>query len=950
MKSKPGLITSYLYSMSLTIILFFLLVGYLLINDEFSKFHKESAETRIHAIESQKILIKNEVDKLVDYIHYKKSLAEERLRKEVKNRTYEALQMATYIYKQNSEKPINVIETMIHDALYAISWDQDRGYYFAEDMDGTELVNRNNPDLEGINILDIQDSNGTYLVREIIAVARSKKGEGFCSYYWNKPGHPGVLVPKISYVKYFQPLDWVIGTGKYLQDEEDVVKKEIMARIREISKTTSGFSLRYGTWQGRNLLDSTNESSVLHSLDQANINTVEKLIANARSGGGFISDNRPAPENQPAATKISYSQAISDWQWYIGAEINLQKIERTIKLSQMRLKKETKKEIIQISLALLFLLICAYIIARVLTGKIKKNIAIFNNFFTTAATQATKLNQEDISFIEFNKLATSANTMIEKRLKAEQALKESESRFFRVIENAHIPMVITCDNEQIEFLNRKFIKTFGYTLDDIPTLDKWWVNAYPDINYRKKAQKTWFTELEKMATGKQLIRNQTWDVTCKDGSVREIEFIFTPVGLHGLITFHDYTDENQAAREKKRLEKELHQAQKMEAIGLLAGGVAHDLNNILSGVTSYPELLLMRLPEDSNLRRPLETILKSGQRAAEVVSDLLTIARGAANKKESTDLHQIINEYLNSPEHEKTLRENPELTLTTEFAKDLPNIFGSPIHVKKCLMNLIINSAEAIVNEGKIEISTHTLKPDDPLINKLSLTPGKYTILRVRDNGHGISKNDIEHIFEPFYSKKIMGKSGSGLGLAVVWNTMLEHGGRVTVQSDRQGSTFDLYFPATSEKADPRPMETPLPEIKGKQEKILVVDDEPLQLEVARQILEELNYQVETVSSGEEAIEWLQTQAADLIILDMIMDPGINGRETFAQIKNLRPRQKAIIASGFSENEEIKEAQKIGAGTFIKKPYSIEELGLAVKQKLAEKKENLRHERVIDSS
>ncbi|MEA3333935.1 MAG: cache domain-containing protein [Pseudomonadota bacterium] len=942
MKNKPSLTTTYLYSMSLTIILFFLLVGYLLVNDEFKNFHKESAETRTHAIESQKTLIKKEVEKLVDYIHYKKSLAEERVRKKVKNRAYEAHQMATYIYKQNSDKPLNVIKTMIHDALFAISWDRGRGYYFAEDMDGTELVNRNNPNLEGINILDIQDSNGTYLVREIIAVARSKKGEGFCSYYWNKPGHPGILVPTISYVRYFQPLDWVIGTGKYLKDEENAVKKETLARIREISKTTSGFSLRFGNWQSRNLLNPTNENQASQSLDPEEIKTVEKLIANARSGGGFINNNRPVAENRSAVSEIIYSQAISDWQWYVGAVIDLQKIEKAIKLSQIRLKKETRKKIIQIALALLFLLICAYSIARVLSLKIKKDIALFDNFFTTAATQASKLNRKDISFVEFNKLAISANTMIEERLKAEQALKESENRFSQVIENAHIPMGITRDNGETEFLNRKFTQTFGYTLDDIPTMDKWWEKAYPDINYRKEVQKTWFSKLDKVTAREPFEPvTQIRNVTCKDGSIREIKFHYTPVGRHGLVTFHDYTDENRAAREKKRLEKELNQAQKMEAIGLLAGGVAHDLNNILSGVTSYPELLLMRLPEDSNLRQPLKTILKSGQRAAEVVSDLLTIARGAANKKESINLHQVINEYLTSPEHEKTLRENPKLTLTTKFGQDLHHIFGSQIHIRKCLMNLIINSAEAIVNEGEIEISTHTLKPDDPLINKLSLTPGEHTILRVKDNGPGISENDIEHIFEPFYSKKIMGKSGSGLGLAVVWNTMQDHDGRVTVQSDGQGSTFNLYFPATREKANPRPNEVPLPEIKGKHEKILVVDDEPLQQEVARLILEELNYKVETVSSGEEAIKWLQTQAADLIILDMIMDPGISGRETFAQIKNLRPQQKAIIASGFSENEEIKEAQKIGAGTFVKKPYSIEELGLAVKQELTGKKEEL---------
>ena len=421
--------TTYFYGMSLVIILFFLL-GYLLINDEVNKFHKESVETRSRAIESQKALIKNRVEKVVDYIHYKKSLAEERLREEVKNRTYEAHQMATFIYEQNSGKPLAEIKTLIHDALYAVSWDRNKGYYFAEDMNGTEMVNRNNPDLEGVNILNLQDSNGTYLVREIIAVAGSEKGEGFCSYYWNKPGHPKVLVPKISYVKYFRPLDWVIGTGKYLEDEKKAIKEETLARIKEINKTT-GTSLLVGTWQGRDLLDSTNKSPAIPASDQANTNTIKKLIATARSGGGFISDSRPTSKNKPAIAKVSYSQAIADWHWYIGAVIDLRGIEKSIEISLSALKEDIRKKIIQIALAFFFLLICTYFISRRLTDKIKKDITLFDNFFTATATQTTKLNQEKISFIEFNKLAVSANTMIEKRLKTEQALQESKIRATR---------------------------------------------------------------------------------------------------------------------------------------------------------------------------------------------------------------------------------------------------------------------------------------------------------------------------------------------------------------------------------------------------------------------------------------------------------------------------------------------------------------------------------------
>jgi PAS domain S-box-containing protein len=497
-----------------------------------------------------------------------------------------------------------------------------------------------------------------------------------------------------------------------------------------------------------------------------------------------------------------------------------------------------------------------------------------------------------------------------------------------------------CDkNGRTEFLNRRFTETFGYAIDDIPTMMIWWQKAYPDDNYRQKAVYLWHKDTQRVTAG-EVIQSRLWFVTCKNGSTREVKFNFTPIDQRYLITLHDCTEENRIARERTRLEKELNQAQKMESIGLLAGGVAHDLNNILSGIISYPEIILMRLPENSDLHKPLTTILQSGRRAAEIVNDLLTIARGVANKKERRDLHQIISEYLESPEYIELIKRHPEITLKTDFADNLPHILCSAVHVKKCLMNLINNSAEAIDKNGTIEITTSSLRPESPDVNQLGLKPGGYICLSINDDGPGVSDNDIEHIFEPFYSKKTMGKSGSGLGLAVVWNTMQDHNGRVTVMNCDIGIKFDLYFPTTEESDTPdlEKNRVSLTEFNGKQEKILIVDDEPLQREVARQILEELNYEVDDVSSGEEAIAWCKNNHADLIILDMIMEPGINGCETFTQIKGLRPKQKAIICSGFAANDAVEETLCNGAGSFVKKPYSIAELGTAVKQELG--KEN----------
>ncbi len=932
MKRKPGLISSYLYSMAFIIILFFLIIGALLISDEFKKFQQESKVTRIRAITEQRELIKNEVEQIVDYINYKKSLAEKRLRNLVKTRTYEALQIAGFIYKKNQALPASKIAGLIHDALYAISWDHGRGYYFAEDINGIELINRNNPEFEGTNIINLQDSNGTYIVRNIIKVASSTKGEGFCSYYWNQPENPDVLEEKISYVKFFKPLNWVIGNGKYLHAEKEKIKSEIVNRVKRINKNSRSH-LILGDWNGQNLLTTTDKPAT-HSL-QPTDKIINQLIVTARAGGGFINTQSSDSKNVTTITKLRYCLPIADWQWFVGSEIDLGKTERLIAANLERLQKELQKKIIHISIALIFLLLCSYLIARLLSQKIKKNVSLFENFFESSAVQATIMDPEELSFVEFKRLANSANTMIKKRLKSEHELKKSEDRFFQVVENAHIAMGI-CDNDgRTEFLNRQFTKTFGYTINDIPTMMIWWQKAYPDSDYRQKAIDLWHKDIKRVVAG-EIVQSRLWFINCKNGSTREVKFNFTPIDQRYLITLHDCTEENRIARERTRLEKELNQAQKMESIGLLAGGVAHDLNNILSGIISYPELMLLRLPKESDLRKPLTTILQSGQRAAEIVNDLLTIARGVANKKERRDLHHIINEYLESPEYFELMKGHLEITLKTAFADNIPQILCSAVHVKKCLMNLINNSAEAIDKNGTIEIVTSTLRPNSPSVNQLGLRPGRYVCLSINDDGPGVSDEDIEHIFEPFYSKKIMGKSGSGLGLAVVWNTMHDHNGRVTVTNCDSGIRFDLYFP-TAEKSDAPAFEknmTSLTELNGNLEKILIVDDEPLQREVARHILEELNYEVVDVSSGEEAIVWCRDNRADLIILDMMMEPGINGRETFTQIKECRPKQKAIICSGFSANDAVEETLCNGAGSYIKKPYSIAELGTAVKNEL----------------
>jgi len=249
---------------------------------------------------------------------------------------------------------------------------------------------------------------------------------------------------------------------------------------------------------------------------------------------------------------------------------------------------------------------------------------------------------------------------------------------------------------------------------------------------------------------------------------------------------------------------------------------------------------------------------------------------------------------------------------------------------------LVTNAAEAISGEGEINISTSNLYIDRPIKGYDIVKEGDYVVLTLSDNGAGISSTDLEKIFEPFYTKKVMGKSGTGLGLAVVWGTVKDHNGYIDIEStERGGTTFNLYFPVTREKAEKASASPSVREYMGNGEEILVIDDVEDQRKIATGLLSKLGYFVEVVSSGEEAVAYMKNHSPDLLILDMIMDPGMDGLDTYKKILELKPGQKAIVASGFSETDRVRKTQALGAGQYVKKPYTLENIGLAVKTELS---------------
>ncbi|MDJ0814870.1 MAG: response regulator [Desulfobacterales bacterium] len=544
------------------------------------------------------------------------------------------------------------------------------------------------------------------------------------------------------------------------------------------------------------------------------------------------------------------------------------------------------------------------------------------------------LRQSDMSLLMgvASQLAISiANAMTFEKLHA------SEQKYRELVENAN-SIILRVDSEgKITYFNEFAQRFFGYTEKEL--IGK---NASRIVMPASGPDQLDFRELihalREDPTRQMVSENET---RIRSNEVVWVTWTFKPIFndpgsiIEVLCIGNDITDLRRASQEKEELRSQLQRAQKMEAIGTLAGGVAHDLNNILSGIVSYPELLLMDLKADSPLRKPILTIQKSGEKAAAIVQDLLTLARRGVEATEVVNLNLIASEYLLSPEHAKLELNHPNVTIEKHLDPDLLNILGSPVHLSKTVMNLVSNAAEAMLDGGTIFLSTENRHIEKAVSGFDDIDKGDYATLTVKDTGIGISPEDIERIFEPFYTKKTMGRSGTGLGMAVVWGTVKDHRGYIDITSlEGQGTQIVLYFPVTRKLFYPEVEIASIQDLMGNGESILVVDDIESQRQIAAEMLEKLGYRVRTVSSGEEAIEYIQNKTTDLLILDMIMEPGIDGLETYREILKIRPEQKSIIASGYSESIRVKEALQLGAGAYVKKPYLMENIGRAIRAEL----------------
>jgi len=845
-------------------------------------------------------------------------------------------------------------------------------YVVVNTMDGSILAHDKTRNI-GKNMWAFEDANGVKAIQEAVKVSRQAEG-GFVRYVGSiRPttGEPG---RKITYAQNVPEWGWVVSTGVYLDDIEMAAAQNRANLVRNLKKDFGGITFVLVLALGISLLF----TRLLSGRMKANFTTLNKFFISAASRTSQIDSSKlyfkefqdlALPLNEMVGAVQEANEQLRMQQEHLETEVN----KRTDELAREFERQKQIQEELRESEATLK---SVFLAAPVGIGMVADRILLQANSRLCEITgyaneemigQSARMlypTDEDFEYVgrekyqqikqmgtgtvetrwqhksgEIIDLLLSSTPLnlenwsegvtftaldITERKQSLPALRKSEEKFRNIFENLMDVYFETTLEGEIKNCSPSAEATSGWAAGEL-------IGQQVDMLYNNPGDRELLLQ-EIQQSGS--VRSFEMLFQKKNGDVYDVSInadIYThddgqPAGLVG--TIRDVT-------RQKELENKLQRSKKMESLGVMAGGIAHDLNNILSGIVSYPDLLLMDLDLDSPMRRPVEVIRDSGRRASEVVADLLTIAKGVAAGKEVTNLNTLVYEYFESAEYQQLSKDHPGVDFQRNLDAELLNIRCSSPHMKKILMNLVSNAVEAIQRKGQVGIKTTNRYLDKPLRGYEDIQIGEYVLLRVSDSGGGISREDLDRIFEPFYTKKVMGRSGTGLGLAVVWNTVQDHDGYINVASSRMGTVFELYFPVTRELSAPNAEQVSLHEYLGNGERILVVDDEASQREVACHLLKKLNYTAVSVSSGEEALVYLKSRAVDLLVLDMIMPPGINGRETFARAREIRPDQRAIIASGFAATEEVKAAQALGAGDYLKKPYTLEKIGMAIKAELA---------------
>ncbi|WP_051327433.1 cache domain-containing protein [Desulfatibacillum aliphaticivorans] len=1034
-----------------------------LVYSDYTSFKDQSVIMRQEFMDQQKDLLSSKVSEVRDYIDYNGNLTEKRLKDSLQSHVNDAHHIASGLYNEYAaSEPTEKVQKMIKEALRPIRFNQGRGYYFAFNLDGVEELFADRPELEGSNMLSMVSDDGKYVVKDMLALCR-EKGEGFYTYYWTKPGEKQGSFPKIAYVKLFEPLGWVIGTGEYLDDYTHMVQSEVLNRIKDLRFEPAGYFFG-STFDGGSLFSAgeitIGAGSIQDLTDPNGVKIIQEQQKEAKKpGGGFVRYSWRKPGSDTPSPKISYVLAVPQWEWVIGAGVYLDSIEPAIKANEKALFKDLEKKILRSLIVLFILLAIVFAASRIVSGNIQASVQSLTLFFQQAARESISIDTDDLHFSEFQDIARQINLMLVERKHAEEELKASEIKWRSYVENAPYG-IFTADREwRYMDANPAAERITGYSKEEllkrkVPDLVVKEENKDPNQNYnallsqgvfngesiikrkdgeirnisicavrlsgdrflafvdditeqKKAQQEIWKTNTLLTAVIKQapfavqileekdnlisvVIENDESarivgeslqgrdDIDSKvsesldarfftidgrteipldqmpsprafrgdvvsgeeylfrhaDGKEIMVEASASPIfdnegkNIAVCVTFHDVTEQRKTEQEKAELKEQIYQSQKMESVGRLAGGVAHDFNNMLSVILGFAEMALDRMDENHDIYFDLKEIHTAALRSADLTRQLLAFARKQAVAPKILDLNDSITNML------KMLRRliGEDIELEWRPGLDLGKVKIDPSQLDQILANLCVNAGQAIEGGGKIIIQTEqAIATSRFCAMHRDFTPGEYCLISVQDNGQGMDDETLKRLFEPFYTTKELGK-GTGLGLATIYGIVKQNNGVIIVDSKKDwGSVFKVYLPKCESPEKGRETKEAQEVRHGNGETILLVEDEESIMKMGERMLSRLGYKVMAASNPEDGLRLAEQHesAIDLLLTDVIM-PGMNGKDLAEAVHKIRPDCKVLFMSGYTASVIEQHGVLDETTHFVQKPFAYRNLAKGV--------------------
>jgi PAS domain S-box-containing protein len=929
-KSVSGLLLKH---MALVAFVSISVLGYLLISDEVSHYDEHANDARKTAIEARKILIKKQAQDALDFISFKQTQIESRVMSSIRSRTNEAHALATAIYEREKDtKTPEEIKGIIATALRSIRFNDGRGYYFGISLDGLMVFNPNEFGLEGTNQLELQNSTGSYVIRDLIDLVKSQDG-GFYSYKWNKPGEGEQEFRKFSYVRRFAPFDWLIGTGEYLDDMAKEIQAEVLARLSQITFGNRGHILVVSQGAGELLTNTPSAYRMTKAVDPDGVQVLDKLKQVSQGSGDYLFFSQPPQDQQSALRRVCYTANVNQWGWSLVACVDLDDVESSLRAAYQGMQSSVVFNMIKIvGLLLALVTIAIYTSVRVASG-ISHELEAFKSFFRRAVQEPVEVDVDSLTFDDFKHLADSANSMVRKRQQLEAEHRKSEELYRGLVETSPDGVITYESDGVITFVNTAFVDIYGWSYEEVVGQMIGSLLSHDEAIVAKRARE------EALLGNTKLINTKRHT---KDGRLLDIQLAGVVLrdkeGVHtsSILIHRDITDLRQSQQDKQRLETQIYNSQKLESLGVLAGGIAHDFNNVLMPIMGYVELALEDVPQGSQVSHNLECVMTAAERARDLVSQILVFSRQDEDATFPTHLTSMVKE--TTQLLRASLPASIQIKAELDASEDL--ILANPSFIHQILMNLATNAGHAMESTGGTltigmkNIDEGDISPEDDVCPS---STGQYVSLTIADTGDGMPPEVLDRIFDPYFTTKGIGE-GSGMGLSVVHGLVTKLGGAVKVQSSMaQGTTFSITFPLVAEEALIEGGDSDSGNIAGT-ERVLFVDDEELVSHFWGEALRRLGYSVTSVTSSEAALQLFMEdpEAFDVVVTDQTM-PDMTGLTLASKMLDRRSDMPVILYTGYSKLVDKDTAISAGISEFLMKPLSVKKMGQSIRSVLKER-------------